>query len=116
EEARGWITARLGREYVPDTAPTYRSRGSAQEAHEAVRPSEVRFEPRNVERFLTRDQQVLYRLIWERFMASQMMPAVYDTVSADRPRTPRSSARSSTTAATCVVSGRRSFPRSSASR
>ncbi len=83
EEARGWITARLGREYVPDTAPTYRSRGSAQEAHEAVRPSEVRFEPRSVERFLTRDQQVLYRLIWERFMASQMMPAVYDTVSAD---------------------------------
>ncbi len=83
EEARGWITARLGREYVPDTPPTYRSRGSAQEAHEAVRPSEVRFEPRSVERFLTRDQQVLYRLIWERFMASQMMPAVYDTVSAD---------------------------------
>jgi DNA topoisomerase-1 len=83
EEARGWITARLGREYLPDAPPAYRSRGSAQEAHEAVRPAEVRFEPRSVERFLTRDQQVVYRLIWERFLASQMVPAVYDTVTAD---------------------------------
>src|SRR5207245_1776820 len=63
--------------------PTYRSRGSAQEAHEAIRPSELRNEPRNVARFLTRDQQALYRLIWERFLGSQMTPAVYDTVGAD---------------------------------
>jgi DNA topoisomerase I len=83
EEARGWITARLGGEYLPDAAPAYRSRGSAQEAHEAIRPSEVRHEPKNVARFLTKDQQGLYRLIWERFLASQMMPAVYDTVTAD---------------------------------
>src|SRR5207247_9741195 len=68
---------------VPETPPTYRSRGSAQEAHEAIRPSEVRNEPKNVARFLTKDQLALYRLIWERFLASQMMPAVYDTVSAD---------------------------------
>src|SRR6059058_2547601 len=82
-EAREWITARLGLEYVPDAPPAYRSRGSAQEAHEATRPSEVRLEPRSVARFLTKDQLALYRLVWERFLASQMMPAVYDTVTAD---------------------------------
>src|SRR3989441_3524153 len=52
-EAREWITARLGLDYVPDAPPAYRSRGSAQEAHEAIRPSEVRLEPRGVVRFLT---------------------------------------------------------------
>ncbi|OLC30629.1 MAG: DNA topoisomerase I [Candidatus Rokubacteria bacterium 13_1_40CM_4_69_5] len=83
EEARGWVTARLGGEYVPEAPPVYRSRGSAQEAHEAIRPSDVAREPKLVARFLTRDQQALYRLIWERFLASQMTPAVYDTVSAD---------------------------------
>ncbi len=82
-EAREWITARLGLDYVPDAPPAYRSRGSAQEAHEAIRPSEVRLEPKSVARFLTRDQLALYRLVWERFLASQMMPAVYDTVTAD---------------------------------
>ncbi len=82
-EARAWITARVGREYVPDAPPAYRSRGSAQEAHEAIRPSEVRHDPKTVARFLTKDQLALYRLVWERFLASQMMPAVYDTVSAD---------------------------------
>jgi DNA topoisomerase I len=83
EEARTWVTRRLGREYVPDAPPTYKSRGSAQEAHEAIRPTDVDLDPRAVARFLTRDQQGLYRLIWERFLASQMVPAVYDTVSAD---------------------------------
>jgi DNA topoisomerase I len=83
EEARTWVTRRLGGEYVPDSPPAYKSRGSAQEAHEAVRPTDVDLDPRAVARFLTRDQQGLYRLIWERFLASQMVPAVYDTVSAD---------------------------------
>src|SRR5439155_23712630 len=82
-EAREWITARLGLDYVPDAPPAYRSRGSAQEAHEAIRPSEVRLEPRSVAQFLTRDQLALYRLVWERFLASQMMPAVYDTLTVD---------------------------------
>src|SRR5438046_1838738 len=83
EAARQWIGARVGGEYLPDAPPAYRSRGSAQEAHEAIRPSEVRHEPKSVGRFLTKDQLALYRLIWERFLASQMMPAVYDTVSAE---------------------------------
>jgi DNA topoisomerase-1 len=83
EETRAWVAARLGAGYLPDTPPVYRSRGSAQEAHEAIRPSEVRRDPKSVARFLTRDQLALYRLIWERFVASQLLPAVYDTVVAD---------------------------------
>ena len=82
-EARAWATERLGAEYLPDTAPTYKSRGSAQEAHEAIRPSDVNKDPRSIARFLNKDQLALYRLIWERFLASQLMPALYDTVSAD---------------------------------
>ena len=82
-EARAWATSRLGAEYLPDTPPTYKSRGSAQEAHEAIRPSDVNREPKVLARFLTKDQLALYRLIWERFLASQLMPALYDTVAAD---------------------------------
>src|SRR3989441_9015081 len=55
EEARGGVTARLGGEYVPEAPPVYRSRGSAQEAHEAIRPSDVAREPQLVARFLTPD-------------------------------------------------------------
>jgi DNA topoisomerase-1 len=83
QEARRWAGARLGEAYVPEAPPVYRSRGSAQEAHEAIRPTDVGRDPRGVARFLTRDQLALYRLIWERFLASQLVPAVYDTVSAD---------------------------------
>ncbi|MBI4637002.1 MAG: type I DNA topoisomerase, partial [Candidatus Rokubacteria bacterium] len=81
--ARRWLGARLGAEYVPEAPPVYRSRGSAQEAHEAIRPSDVARDPKSVTRALTKDQLALYRLIWERFLASQMTPAVYDTVTAD---------------------------------
>ncbi len=83
EEARQWVNGRFGTESVPETPPVYRSRGRAQEAHEAIRPTEVGREPKAVARFLTKDQLALYRLIWERFLASQMTSAVYDTVSAD---------------------------------
>src|SRR6185295_2064066 len=82
-EARRWATARLGAEYLPEAPPTYKSRGSAQEAHEAIRPSDVNHEPKALARHLTKDQLSLYRLIWERFLASQLMPALYDTVAAD---------------------------------
>jgi DNA topoisomerase I len=82
-EARDWVAGRLGPEYLPDVPPVYRSRGRAQEAHEAIRPSELARDPRTLGRFLTKDQLALYRLIWERFLASQMVPAVYDTATAD---------------------------------
>ncbi|HLC42446.1 MAG TPA: type I DNA topoisomerase [Methylomirabilota bacterium] len=82
-EAREWVVARLGREYLPDSPPVYRAKKSAQDAHEAVRPALVAREPKLLARFLTKDQMALYRLIWERFLASQMLPAVYDTVTAE---------------------------------
>jgi DNA topoisomerase-1 len=88
QEARRWAGERIGAEYVPETLPVYKSRGSAQEAHEAIRPSDVARDPKSMARFLTKDQLALYRLIWERFMASQLMPAVYDTVAADIEATP----------------------------
>lgn len=83
EEARMWVETRLGAGYLPEAPPSYRSRKNSQDAHEAIRPADVTREPKAIARHLTRDQLALYRLIWERFMASQMRPAVYDTVSAD---------------------------------
>jgi DNA topoisomerase I len=83
EAGRRWATARLGAEYLPEAPPVYKSRGSAQEAHEAIRPTDVERDPKAMARFLTKDQLALYRLIWERFTASQLMPALYDTVAAD---------------------------------
>src|SRR2546422_791620 len=82
-QAREWVTGRFGAEYLPASPPVYKSRGSAQEAHEAIRPSDTTREPKHIARNLNKDQLALYRLIWERFLASQMNPAVYDTVSAD---------------------------------
>ncbi|HUG38518.1 MAG TPA: type I DNA topoisomerase [Candidatus Limnocylindrales bacterium] len=82
-EAREWVTARLGPEYLPPTPPAYRAKKSAQDAHEAIRPTAVAREPKVVARFLTKDQLALYRVIWERFLASQMLPAIYDTMAAD---------------------------------
>jgi len=83
EEARQWVRSRLGTEYLPDSPPVYRAKKSAQEAHEAIRPTAVPREPKVLARYLSKDQLALYRLVWERFLASQMLPAVYDTVTAD---------------------------------
>jgi DNA topoisomerase-1 len=83
EEARALIRGRFGPEYVPDAPPAYRSKAGAQEAHEAIRPADPAKDPRGLAGSLTRDQLALYRLVWERFLASQMRPAVYDTVAAD---------------------------------
>src|SRR6185295_12731644 len=69
--------------YLPDSPPAYKSRKSAQDAHEAIRPSAVAREPKALAPHLSKDQLALYRIIWERFLASQMLPAIYDTVAAD---------------------------------
>jgi len=61
----------------------YKSKKTAQDAHEAIRPTSVWRQPERVKTFLTRDQYRLYKLIWERFLASQMAPAVYDTVTVE---------------------------------
>jgi DNA topoisomerase-1 len=84
KQARAYIRNRFGDKYVPDQPPTYKTKAkAAQEAHEAIRPTAVRRAPEQIKQYLSRSQYRLYRLIWDRFVASQMAPAVYDTVSAD---------------------------------
>ncbi|MCO5191972.1 MAG: type I DNA topoisomerase [Anaerolineae bacterium] len=83
-EARDYVTARYGADHLPKKPPIYRTRSkAAQEAHEAVRPTAVMRIPSQIKSELSRDQYRLYRLIWSRFIASQMAPAQYDTVMAD---------------------------------
>ena len=81
--ARDAIAARYGPDTLPDRPPFYRARKSAQEAHEAIRPTLLDHPPERLVRHLSRDQLALYRLIWERFLASQMRPALYDTLTVD---------------------------------
>ncbi len=82
EEARSYVAARHGREYLPDKPPVYSTK-NAQDAHEAIRPTSLELTPDAVQRSLNRDQLRLYTLIWERFVASQMAPAVYDTLTVE---------------------------------
>lgn len=87
EEARTAATAfiqqRYGAEYLPDKPRFYKSKSNAQDAHEAIRPTMPDMFPEKVKAYLSSDQFKLYRLIWERFIASQMANAELDTVSAD---------------------------------
>lgn len=82
-EARELIARQFGGDYLPPRPPQYRTRKSAQEAHEAIRPTLLSNTPQAVAAYLTRDQARLYNLIWERFVASQMAPAIYDQVRVD---------------------------------
>lgn len=82
-EARSYIMDTYGEQFLPAQPKIYQTQKSAQDAHEAIRPTSVQHPPELIEKFLTREQFMLYQLIWRRFLASQMMPAVYDTVSAD---------------------------------
>ncbi|HPU01866.1 MAG: type I DNA topoisomerase [Firmicutes bacterium] len=82
-EARELIARQYGEEYLPPQPPQYRSRKGAQEAHEAIRPTSLSHTPQAVAPYLTKDQARLYKLIWERFVASQMAPAIYDQVRVD---------------------------------
>lgn len=82
-EALQYIAETYGSEYAPATANEYKSRKTAQDAHEAIRPTSVSRSPEQVKAFLSRDQHRLYKLIWERFVSSQMTAAVYDTVTVD---------------------------------
>lgn len=82
-EAREFIGKTFGESYVPDQPRVYRSRREAQGAHEAIRPTSVLRTPDRVRPFLRADQAKVYRLIWERFVASQMASAIMDTMSAD---------------------------------
>jgi len=77
-EAARYIAERFGQRFVPERPPVYRSGRGAQEAHEAIRPTSAYRDPASVQQFLTRDQLALYTLVWNRFIASQMLPAIYD--------------------------------------
>ncbi len=84
KQAREYISERYGPKYLPEQPPQYRTKTkAAQEAHEAVRPTSVLRTPKSIRQYLDRGQYRLYTLIWQRFVASQMSPAVYDTLSVD---------------------------------
>jgi len=80
--AREWIGKQLGKQYLPATENIYKGKKAAQDAHEAIRPTDVTRTPESIARYLTEEQLKLYRLIWQRFVASQMMPAVFDVTTA----------------------------------
>lgn len=84
EEAKDYIIGKYGESYVPESPRQYSKKAAtAQDAHEAIRPTSALRDPESVKAFTSRDQYRLYKLIWERFMASQMASAVLDTMSVD---------------------------------
>ena len=84
QEIRSYIAAQFAPDYLPKTAPIYKSKAkNAQEAHEAIRPTSITRTPESMREFLTIDQARLYEMIWKRTLACQMAPARFDTVSLD---------------------------------
>ncbi len=81
--AKEYITEKYGEKYCPKTPRVYKAKAGAQDAHEAIRPSRTELEPQKIKKYLTSDQFKLYKLIWDRFVASQMESAVLETVTAD---------------------------------
>jgi len=92
EWARELIERVYGKDYIPDKPSIYKSKASAQEAHEAIRPTYPNKRPENVKQFLSKDQYALYMLIWNRFISSQMAPAQLEQttfiIEAGNPPTP----------------------------
>src|SRR5947207_1174620 len=82
-EARQFIATQYGANYLPEKAVHYRSKKAAQDAHEAIRPTEVARTPDSLAKYLKPEELKLYRLIWQRFVASQMMPALFDQTTID---------------------------------
>ncbi len=80
--AREWIGKNLGPQYLPETPNTYKGKKDAQDAHEAIRPTDASRTPESIAKYVTDEQLKLYRLIWQRFVASQMTPAVFDVTTA----------------------------------
>jgi len=83
KSARDFIKKKYGAEYLPDTGRQFATKKKAQDAHEAIRPTNLYHPPESIKESLTVDQFKLYQLIWRRFIASQMVPAIYDTISCD---------------------------------
>ena len=80
---RDWIKVKLGDAYLPASANVFKSKKDAQDAHEAIRPANPELHPDDIRKYLSDEQYKLYKLIWQRFVASQMMPAVYDQTTVD---------------------------------
>ena len=89
EEVRQVIGTQFGPEYLPEKAVFYRSKKGAQDAHEAIRPTSALRSPDSLSGFLGKDELALYKLIWQRFVASQMMPALVDQTTIDINAGPR---------------------------
>lgn len=83
KNAEDFIKNEYGNQYLPETKRVYKTKGNAQDAHEAIRPTSIDRKPENIKDSLTNEQYKLYKLIWSRFIASQMASAIYDTVSVD---------------------------------
>jgi DNA topoisomerase-1 len=83
QQVRELIPERFGSNYLPEKPNYYKSKKDAQEAHEAVRPTDVSRTPEDVRKYLPDDQFKLYQLIWQRFVASQMLPAIFDQTTID---------------------------------
>jgi DNA topoisomerase-1 len=83
EEVRAHIRSKFGDAYLPEEPNRYKLKATAQDAHEAIRPTSMGYAPESVQAYLTPDQFYLYRLIWNRFLASQMMPALFDDTTVD---------------------------------
>lgn len=84
KEARDYVANTYGKEYLPPTPPKFRTKAvGAQEAHEAIRPTSVMRLPEKIKSYLTPEQFKLYQMIWQRFVASQMEAAIFDTVTVD---------------------------------
>jgi len=81
--AKEYIVDKYGEKYYPESPRIYKSKANAQDAHEAIRPSGTKLEPSAIKKFMTPDQYKLYKLIWDRFIASQMESAELSTVQAD---------------------------------
>ncbi|MBN2340516.1 MAG: type I DNA topoisomerase [Deltaproteobacteria bacterium] len=77
-EARAYIEETFGKPFVPSKPNIFKTKKSAQDAHEAIRPTSTQYHPDVVGRYLSRDQKKLYKVVWERFIACQMKPALYD--------------------------------------
>ncbi|HEX2457932.1 MAG TPA: type I DNA topoisomerase, partial [Vicinamibacterales bacterium] len=82
-DVREFIGQRFGPDYVPEKPTYYRAKADAQDAHEAIRPTAMQYQPDDVRGHLTADQYYLYKLIWNRFVASQMPPATFDETTVD---------------------------------
>ena len=83
ENAKTYILSEYGEEFIPSTPRIYKASSGSQDAHEAIRPVSIDYSPKKIKKSLTSDQFKLYLLIWDRFIASQMASASFDTVNAD---------------------------------